>query len=65
MESNGKRRPRHPSRWDRRCIETVRRLGKRAVRQGRDVPGEFLKGAANKLGSGAVTLLILWWQARR
>lgn len=65
MESNAKRRPKHPSRWHRRCIATVRRLGKRAVHQGRNAPGEFLKGAAYKLGSGAVTLLILWWETRR
>ncbi|MDX2631807.1 hypothetical protein PV381_35530 [Streptomyces scabiei] len=25
----------------------------------------FLRGAAYKLGSGAVTLLILWWETRR
>jgi len=30
----------------------------------RDVPGEFLRGVAYKLGSGAVTVLILWWEAR-
>ncbi|MGW2051920.1 hypothetical protein ACWCPF_43400 [Streptomyces sp. NPDC001858] len=63
-ESNAKRQPKHPSRWDRRCIETVRHLGKWAVQQGRNVPGEFLQGAAYKLGSGAVTLLILWWETR-
>ncbi|PZG97348.1 hypothetical protein C1I97_25495, partial [Streptomyces sp. NTH33] len=26
--------------------------------------GQFLQGAAYKLGSGAVTLLILWWETR-
>jgi hypothetical protein len=33
--------------------------------QGRYIPGEFLQGAAYKLGSGAVSLLILWWETRR
>ena len=54
-ESNAKRQSKHLSRWDRRCIETVRHLGKWAVQHGRNVPGEFLQGAAYKLGSGAVT----------
>ncbi|TXS80560.1 hypothetical protein [Streptomyces sp. sk2.1] len=30
----------------------------------RDVPGEFLRGVAYKLGSGAVTVIILWWEVR-
>jgi hypothetical protein len=32
--------------------------------QGQNVSGEFLKGVAYKLGSGAVTLIILWWETR-
>ncbi|MFJ3198616.1 hypothetical protein ACIPJQ_39010 [Streptomyces griseoviridis] len=31
----------------------------------RGVHRHFLNGAAQKLGSGAVTLLILWWETRR
>ncbi|MDQ1015137.1 hypothetical protein QFZ43_001686 [Streptomyces afghaniensis] len=63
-ESNAKRRPKHPPRRARRRAETIRHLRKWIRRQGRDVPAEFLQGAACKLGSGAVTLLILWWQTR-
>ncbi|MEU0413561.1 hypothetical protein ABZ307_38020 [Streptomyces griseorubiginosus] len=63
-ESNVKRQPKHPSRWRRAGIETARHLGKWVVRQGRNVPGEFLQGAAYRLGSGAVTLIILWWETR-
>lgn len=63
-KNSAKRHPRHPSRWGRRCIETIRHLGKEVLQQGRNVPGEFLKGAAYKLGSGAVTLIILWWETR-
>ncbi|MET9078618.1 hypothetical protein ABZX95_42330 [Streptomyces sp. NPDC004232] len=64
-ESNAKRQPRHPSRWVRRRAETIRHLRKWIRQQGRNVPGEFMQGAAYKLGSGAVTLLILWWETRR
>ncbi|MFC5220464.1 hypothetical protein [Streptomyces coerulescens] len=63
-ESNAKRQPKHPSRRDKRLAETIRHLRERISRQGQSVPGEFLKGAAYKLGSGAVTLIILWWEAR-
>ncbi|MFP8887842.1 hypothetical protein [Streptomyces mangrovi] len=31
---------------------------------GHGVHHHFLQGAAYKLGSGAVTLLILWWETR-
>ncbi|MDX3698054.1 hypothetical protein PV726_49565 [Streptomyces europaeiscabiei] len=64
-ESNAKRQPKHPSRWARRRAETIRHLRKWIGQQGRNVPSEFLQGAAYKLGSGAVTLLILWWETRR
>lgn len=63
-ESNAKRQPKHLSRWGKRCAEAIRHLGKWMGQQGRNVPGEFLQGAAYKLGSGAVTLLILWWETR-
>ncbi|MEU6540728.1 hypothetical protein [Streptomyces sp. NPDC047000] len=45
-----------------RRTRTVRHLLPWIRQQGRDVPGEFLRGIAYKLGSGAVTLIILWWQ---
>ncbi|WP_405842575.1 hypothetical protein [Streptomyces sp. NBC_01518] len=64
-ESNAKRQSRHLSRWVRRSTETARHLQKWIRRQGRNVPSEFLQGAASKLGSGTVTLLILWWETRR
>ncbi|MFF3558259.1 hypothetical protein ACFYXL_33150 [Streptomyces tsukubensis] len=32
---------------------------------GHGVHHHFLQGAANKLGSGAVTLLLIWLQTRR
>ena len=63
-ESSAKHEPEHPSRWIRRKAETVRHLRKWVRWQGRNVPGEFLRGAAYKLGSGTVTLLILWWETR-
>ncbi|MFI9772454.1 hypothetical protein ACIHJG_37230 [Streptomyces sp. NPDC052415] len=63
-EPNAKRQPKHPARWSKRCTESIRHLGKWMGQQGRNVPGEFLQGAAYKLGSGAVTLLILWWETR-
>ncbi|MEU6557318.1 hypothetical protein ABZ915_44940 [Streptomyces sp. NPDC046915] len=57
-ESNAKRQPKHLSR-------RARDLRKWISQQGRNVPGEFLQGAAYKLGSGAVTLITLWWETRR
>ncbi|MEU8718219.1 hypothetical protein [Streptomyces sp. NPDC048663] len=63
-EGNVKDRSEHPSRWDRLCSSTIRRLRKGISRQGRNVSGEFLKGAAYKVGSGAVTLIIIWWETR-
>ncbi|GAA1016853.1 hypothetical protein GCM10009564_53240 [Streptomyces thermogriseus] len=65
MESNAKPQRKHPPRRDRRRTKTVRHLQKWIGRQGRNLSGEFLRGAAYKLGSGAVTLIILWWQTRR
>lgn len=64
-ESNAKRQPKHPSRWVRRRAGTIRHLRNWIGQHGRNVPSEFLQGAAYKLGSGAVTLLILWWETRR
>ncbi|MEU9413064.1 hypothetical protein AB0E08_46225 [Streptomyces sp. NPDC048281] len=63
-EGNVKDRPEHPSRWDRLRSAMTRCLRKGISRQGRNVSGEFLKGAAYKLGSGAVTLIIIWWETR-
>ncbi|MGW6015827.1 hypothetical protein [Streptomyces sp. NPDC055210] len=40
-------------------------LQKWGAHRGHSVHHHFLQGAAHKLGSGAVTLLILWWETRR
>jgi hypothetical protein len=60
-ESSAKPQPRHPFRRSGRRTKTLRAW---MSRQGRSLPGQFLQGAASKLGSGAVTLIILWWQTR-
>jgi hypothetical protein len=64
-DSSAKRRHKHPRRQARRLAATATHLRNWARRQGQNLPGEFLQGVAYKLGSGAVTLLILWWETRR
>lgn len=61
-ESNAKRRPKHAFRQRGRYTEPFCHLRKWISTQGRNVPSQFLRGAAYKLGSGAVSLLILWWE---
>jgi hypothetical protein len=39
-------------------LRKLRGLGRHQIHH------RFLQGAAYKLGSGAVTLLILWWETR-
>ncbi|MGY1503709.1 hypothetical protein ACW4TU_45350 (plasmid) [Streptomyces sp. QTS52] len=63
-ESNAKRGPKHWAHMGRRVRDTGYRLRKWLGRHGQDVQIQFLQGAANRLGSGAVTLLILWWETR-
>ncbi|MFD3931763.1 hypothetical protein [Streptomyces sp. NPDC058614] len=63
-ESNAKDQPEHPAHRDRGRAENLRHLRKWIHQRDRNVSGEFLRGAAYKLGSGAVTLLILWWETR-
>ncbi|WP_290014442.1 hypothetical protein [Streptomyces sp. ZSW22] len=63
-DSSAKRQRKHPRRRDRHQAATATHLRKWARQQGRNLTGEFLQGVAYKLGSGAVTLLFLWWQAR-
>ncbi|MFC8668793.1 hypothetical protein [Streptomyces sp. NPDC057199] len=63
-ESNAKRWSKHLARWTRWRTEDTPHLRTWLRQQGREAPGEFLRGAAYKLGSGAVTLLILWWETR-
>ncbi|MEU5200378.1 hypothetical protein AB0G86_41120 [Streptomyces scabiei] len=64
-DSNAKRAPKHSSRWAKKHADAIHRLRKWIGEQGRRAPGEFLQGAVHQLGSGAVTMLILWWQTRR
>ena len=63
-ESNAKRGSKHPVHLGKRLRDTGRRLHKWLGSHGQDVQIQFLQGAANRLGSGAVTLLILWWETR-
>ncbi|MER7741972.1 hypothetical protein ABTX34_27290 [Streptomyces sp. NPDC096538] len=49
-----------------RWLSSIRsHLQKGRENRGHSVHHHFLQGAAYKLGSGAVTVLILWWEARR
>jgi hypothetical protein len=43
----------------------ARGLRKRFAGPGRIVSEELLRGASSRVGSGAVTLLIIWFQSRR
>ncbi|WP_081239577.1 hypothetical protein [Streptomyces viridosporus] len=63
-ESNAKPQPKHPFRRSGRRTQTIGHLRAWMSRQGRNLPGQFLQGAAYRLGGGAVTLIILWWQTR-
>lgn len=63
-ESSAKRRAKHQPRMDRWRTGTMCHLRKWIARHGHSVPSQFLQGAAYKLGSGTVTLLILWWETR-
>ncbi|MFH9590123.1 hypothetical protein ACH4LS_36910 [Streptomyces luteogriseus] len=42
----------------------ARDLRERFARPGRIVYGQLLRGAAFSVGSGAVSLIIMWWQSR-
>jgi hypothetical protein len=64
-ETSVNSRSKHPGPANRR-LEAIRaHLRKWTGRGEQSVQHHFLQGAAYKLGSGAVTLLILWWEARR
>jgi hypothetical protein len=52
-------------RRDRWLCRTVRHLRERFARQGRVVYGQALRGAAYSVGSGAVSVIVLWFEARR
>lgn len=57
--------PEHPRRMDRWRASIRIHLRKWGGSGGHGVHHHFLQGMAYKLGSGAVTLLILWWETRR
>lgn len=57
--------PKHPCRMSRWISSINMRLWKWSGTRGYGIPHHFLQGMAYKLGSGAVTLLILWWETRR
>ena len=57
--------PEHPRRVDRWLSAIGTHLRKWGGSRGHGVHHHFLQGVAYKLGSGAVTLLILWWETRR
>ena len=63
-ESNAKPQPKHPFRCGGHRAKTIGHLRAWMNRQGRSLPGQFLQGAAYRLGGGAVPLIILWWQTR-
>ncbi|MFM9812843.1 hypothetical protein ACKI16_30550 [Streptomyces scabiei] len=64
-ESNANHGPKHRARLGRRLMDASRRLRKWLGSHGQDLQIQFLQGAANRLGSGAVTLIILWWETHR
>ncbi len=47
---------------DSRLHRMLRDLRERFARPGRIVYGQVMRGAAYGVGSGAVSLLIMWWQ---
>jgi hypothetical protein len=63
-EPNLNPQPKHP-RLVSRLLSSIRiHLQKEGGRRGHGIHHHFMQGVAYKLGSGAVTLLILWWEAR-
>jgi hypothetical protein len=48
-----------------RAIRYLRKLPGRHGRHGRTVQDQMIRGASYSLGSGAVSILILWMEARR
>ncbi|MGW4700763.1 hypothetical protein [Streptomyces sp. NPDC004285] len=50
---------------DKSSVGVWARLRKSIRRDGRVIHQGLLEGASSKLGSGAVTLIILWLQSRR
>ncbi len=63
-EPNLNPQPKHPHLAGKMLSSIRIHLQKRGGRRGYGVRHHFMQGVAYKLGSGAVTLLILWWEAR-
>ena len=63
-ESSAKRGLKRWAWLARRLRDAGCRLRKWLGAHGQDVQNQFLQGAANRVGSGAVTLIILWWETR-
>ncbi|WP_330346607.1 hypothetical protein OG858_47260 (plasmid) [Streptomyces europaeiscabiei] len=52
----------HGDRWSSRLARYLREW---RVRHGRTVHRQMIRGASYSLGSGAVSLLLIWFEARR
>ncbi|GAV38204.1 hypothetical protein [Streptomyces acidiscabies] len=62
---SGKRHRRHPARTDRPWRRpAIARLRKWITRHHHSIQIHFVKGVSYQVGSGAVTVIILWWQSR-
>lgn len=59
MQSN-----KEPGRADRWMARAVRYLREWPRRHGRTVHNQVIKGVSYGVGSGAVSLIIVWWQSR-
>lgn len=59
MQSN-----KEPGGVDRWLARAVRYLLEWPRRHGRTVHNQMIRGASYTLGSGAVSLIIMWWQSR-
>lgn len=53
-----------PGRVDRWMVRAVRYLREWRRRHGRTVHNQMIRGASYTVGSGAVSLIIVWWQNR-
>jgi hypothetical protein len=58
-------RNKEPGPGGRRLTRAMRYLRKLPGRHGRTVQDQMIRGASYSLGSGAVSILILWMEARR
>ncbi|MBX9423847.1 hypothetical protein [Streptomyces lateritius] len=63
-QSNRKRGIKHSARLDRWSVSTKCHLRKWMAKHGQNVQNQFIHGAAYTLGSGAVSLIIVWVQSR-